>query len=69
MIGASTALDPAADAERKRRAKLAAGLALRGYELRELAGGGWLIVRWNLSRPANTLDDAEDFARSVGAPL
>lgn len=55
-------------APEKRHATLAAALALRGFELRPQVDGTWLIVRWNLERPARTLDDVAAFARSVGAP-
>lgn len=44
-----------------------ASLALKGYELRDLAGGGWLICRWNMAREARDMDAVEAFARQVGA--
>ncbi len=60
--------DSATDAgERKRRNTLVAHLALRGYELRELASGELLVTRWGLQRFCATLEAAEDFARQVGA--
>jgi len=51
----------------KRFETLRAVLALRGFELREVRTGGWLIVRWNMTRHVTDLDAAEAFARTVGA--
>ena len=59
----------AARAAEKRRATLAATLALRGFELRQQADGTWRIARWNLERPAASLDEVERIARQVGALL
>lgn len=55
-----------ADQQVKRIATLRAALALRGFELRRLDGGGWLITRWNLSREAAHLDAVAAFTRQVG---
>ncbi len=71
-MGAQTLGDheaAAVTAAAKRRATLAAALALRGFELRHQADGTWRIVRWNLERPAVSLDEVERVARQLGAPL
>lgn len=52
---------------RKRIDTLTACLALKGFELRQLAGGGWLITRWNLTKEAADLESVEVFAKQVGA--
>lgn len=57
-----------ADAGRKRLATLQAVLALRGYELREAASGGWLVVRWGLTRPLADLAAVEQFV-AMAAPV
>lgn len=51
----------------KRLSTVRAALALKGYELRDMAGSGWLITRWNMARDARDLDAIEAFARQVGA--
>lgn len=53
--------------QEKRRETLTAQLALKGYELRLLDCGAWVIGRWNLTRELPTLDEVETFARQVGA--
>lgn len=66
--GVNTAALPVPDADRKRKANLAALLALHGgYELRELSSGEFLISKWGLQRFCRSLSEAEDFARAVGA--
>lgn len=57
------------EALRKRRETLAAKLARRGYELRELDSGAWLISKWNLTREISGpgLEGVEAFAGQVGA--
>lgn len=54
---------------RKRLDTLRAQLALRGFEVRQLASGAWLISRWNLTREVSGpgIDGLEAFARQVGA--
>lgn len=52
---------------RKALETLRAKLALRGYELHELADGSLMVSRWNLSRPLSSIEAAEAFARQVGA--
>ena len=56
-----------ADGNCKAFATLAAQLALRGYSLQELAGDGYLIGRWNLTRHFADLHAVAQFAREVGA--
>lgn len=51
----------------KRLSTVRAALALKGYELRDMAGCGWLVTRWNMARDARDLDAVEAFARQVGA--
>lgn len=48
-------------------ATLRARLALRGYELHQLEGGSWIVRRWGLSVPLDTLSAVERFAESAGA--
>lgn len=54
---------------RKRVETLTACLALKGFELRQLAGGAWLITKWNLTRELGGpgLEAVEVFAAQVGA--
>lgn len=52
---------------RKALATLTAKLALRGYELHQMADSSLLISRWNLSRPLADLDAARKFAERVGS--
>ena len=53
--------------ECKRRANIAAHLALRGFALHVTADGSYIIARWNLARELPSLDAVADFARKVGA--
>jgi hypothetical protein len=55
------------DAERKRFANLQARLALLGFTLHELSGGGFLIGKWNLSRYAPDLCAVGAFLKQVSA--
>jgi hypothetical protein len=64
--GAMAAL-PATPDQDKRRAALAAQLALRGYELRDTRKGTYIVSRWGLSCPKRCLDRVEDCKRQVGA--
>jgi len=50
----------------KRLATLTAQFALRGFEVREV-DSGFLVIRWNLTKHAETIEDLERFARVVGA--
>jgi hypothetical protein len=51
----------------KRYATLGALLALKGFSLHELAGGGFLIARWDRTTHCPDLHGVTRFARSVGA--
>ena len=51
----------------KRFATLAALLALKGYSLHALAGGGYLIARWDRTNHCSDLAQCRDFARRMGA--
>ena len=50
----------------KRFATLRSKLALRGFSLHELAGDGYLIARWNLSRHAPDIRAVGAFLRQIG---
>ena len=52
--------------DRKRFATIQAELAIKGYSLTELAGGGFLIFKWNLSRHVADLRGAVNFLRQIG---
>lgn len=58
-----------ADQHRKAVDKLRAALALKGFEVRQLASGAWLVSKWNLTREVSGpgLDGLEAFAAQVGA--
>jgi len=58
---------PAVPDKAKRRATLAAKLALRGYELHETPEGTYIVSRWGLSQAKCGLAQVDDFARRVGA--
>jgi hypothetical protein len=58
---------PAAPDKAKRRATLAAKLALRGFALHDTQEGTYIVSRWGMSREKCCLDGVEDFARQVGA--
>lgn len=53
--------------EGKAASTLRAELALQGHQLHRLAGGGWLVSRWGLSRELPSLHAVRTFARQVGA--
>lgn len=53
-------------AERKRFERLRALLALKGHELYATADG-FTVRRWGLTKELTGLDEAEAFARHVGA--
>ena len=55
------------DAERKRFETIRARLAIRGYELRQIEAGAWIIVRWNLARHCREFAEVEAFAAQAGA--
>ena len=53
--------------ERKAQATLAAMLALRGFSLLEIAGGGYLVARWDRSAHCSDLAQVRAFyQRAVG---
>ena len=54
------------DAERKEVATLAARLAFKGFSLHELAGGGFLIARWDRTAHCSDLRAVAGFLRRVG---
>jgi hypothetical protein len=66
MSTSTTAADEG-DASAKAVATLRAALALRGHELYALAGGGWLVSRWGMSRELPDLAAVHRFAKAVGA--
>jgi len=53
--------------ESKRRANIAAHLALRGFALHVTDAGTYIVARWNLARELRSLDAVDDFARRLGA--
>lgn len=67
--GGASLVSSAVSDKAKRRATLAAQLALRGYELIETRDGTYIVSSWNLLRPKCCLDRVDDFARQVGAAL
>jgi hypothetical protein len=62
--GAQDEQDTAAGA--KAFATLQAQLALRGFSLTELAGGGYLVSRWDRTGHLNDLRSVREFLRRVG---
>ena len=54
------------DALVKVRASLTAKLALLGYSLHQLSGGGYLVSRWDRTRHLNDLHAVSAFLRQVG---
>ena len=58
--------DASARMAEKRRAALAAELALRGYELKRTAEGTFIVHRWGLTRALDSLDAVASFAQQVG---
>lgn len=63
--GAAHGIGAAASA--KRFETIRAQLARRGFELHRTEDGAMLICRWDQARSVHGLDDAERFARMVGA--
>lgn len=55
-----------ADGSRKRIASFKAAFALGGFAVHELAGGGFLVCRWNLSKHCPDLGALAGFAKQVG---
>ena len=53
------------DAERKEQANLGARLALAGYSLHELAGGGFLVARHDRTAHCSDLGRVAAFLRQV----
>ena len=51
----------------KRHATLQAKLALRGFVLRKLDTGAYIVTRWQLCRELADLDAVARFATLVGA--
>ena len=47
-------------------ARMAAELALRGYELTRTAEGTFIVHRWGLTRTLDSLDEVASFAQQVG---
>lgn len=45
---------------------LIAVAAIAGFELRKLAGGGWLVQRWNLRRELRDTDAVCSFLSAAG---
>ena len=58
--------DQVLDDGRKHFTTLRAKLALSGYSLLELSCDGYLITRWNLTRPAPDLRAVGQFLRQIG---
>ena len=54
-------------AETKRHATLQAQLALRGFVLRKLATGEFIVTRWGLCRELADIDAVARFTALVGA--
>jgi len=61
----NVAIVAAGDAERKEQATLAARLAFKGYSLHELAGGGFLISRWDRTAHCSDLGAVAGFLRRI----
>lgn len=53
--------------EQKLLATAKAALGLRGHAVHELANGGYLVSRWNMTRHCWDLRELMTFARQVGA--
>lgn len=51
----------------KALATLRALLALQGHRLYELAGGGYLVTKWGMTRELRHLQAVLQFAAQVGA--
>lgn len=54
------------DPQCKSRATVAAEAARAGCTLHELAGGGFLLARWGLTRELPTLREVGDLLRRIG---
>ena len=66
-FGGSASVEQPRAAKRKRRATLAALLALRGFSLQVLPVDAYLASRWNLSCELADLDAVGAFADRVAA--
>ena len=53
-------------AQRKEQARLGAHLARKGYSLHELAGGAFLIARWDRTAHCSDLRAVAGFLRRIG---
>ena len=53
-------------AQRKEQARLAAHLALAGFSLHELAGGGFLVAKWDRTAHCCDLRAVAGFLRRIG---
>ena len=53
-------------AERKEQARLAAHLALAGYSLNGLPGGGFLVAKWDRAAHCCDLHGVAAFLRRIG---
>ena len=62
MTSADTALTPA---QAKQLATLVAELALRGHEVHELRGGGYLLARRGLTKHCPTFEHLQAAARQI----
>lgn len=51
----------------KHLATLTAQLALRGFSVYEVVGGGYFVGHWSMTRYCPQLADLDAFARQVGA--
>ena len=52
----------------ERTARLRAELAQRGFELRQLPNGAYMVHRWGRAAHLTDLDGVAQFARRVGVP-
>lgn len=59
------AILPQAEAERKAIAHRTALAALAGVEAHKLAGGGWIVSRWNLHRELRDDDEFDAWLSRV----
>lgn len=58
---------PTTNDDGKHLATLTAQLALRGFSVYEVVGGGYFVGHWSMTRYCAQLADLEAFARVVGA--
>jgi hypothetical protein len=63
----SETLSDLTDQQQKLRATLLAALALAGWSVHDLDGGGYLACRWGRERHCGDLHALAQFARQVGA--